>query len=147
MLVGVAFLPPSFPPSRTQAFYIIERENCVYFCNRVYVVFLVGSIGHYFLQRPLLKSNLCPHNLCSGEDILIDLTKVFRAMTLTINYLNDLKCSMEQGCYLSSVVVPLLICLRWLFGNLFLPRHYNKAFINFYLLETVKRTMLEGGQF
>ena len=37
---------------------------------------------------------------------------------------------MEQGCYLSSVVVPLLICLRWLFGNLFLPRHYNKAFIN-----------------
>ena len=54
---------------------------------------------------------------------------------------------MEQGCYLSSVVVPLLICLRWLFGNLFLPRHYNKAFINFYLLETVKRTMLEGRHF
>ena len=37
MLVGVAFLPPSFPPSRTQAFYIIKRQNCVYFCNRVYV--------------------------------------------------------------------------------------------------------------
>ena len=37
MLVGVAFLLPSFPPSRTQAFYTIKRKNCVYFCNRVYI--------------------------------------------------------------------------------------------------------------
>ena len=36
MLVGVAFLPPSFLPSRTLAFYIIKRQNCVYFCNTVY---------------------------------------------------------------------------------------------------------------
>ena len=42
MLVGVAFLPPSFPPSGTQAFYIIKRQNCVYFCNTVYVHQLMG---------------------------------------------------------------------------------------------------------
>ena len=29
MLVGVASLPPSFPPSRTKAFYIIKRQNCI----------------------------------------------------------------------------------------------------------------------
>ena len=51
----------------------------------------VGSIGHYFLQSSLLESNLCSHNLCSSKDILIDLTKVLRAMTLTMNNLNDLK--------------------------------------------------------
>ena len=38
MLVGEAFLPPSFPPSRTQAFYIIKRQNFVYFCNTVYIL-------------------------------------------------------------------------------------------------------------
>ena len=36
MLEGVALLPPSFPPSRTQAFYIIKRQNCLNICNRVY---------------------------------------------------------------------------------------------------------------
>ena len=36
MLVGVAFLPPSFPPSRTQAFYIIKRQNCLNICNTVF---------------------------------------------------------------------------------------------------------------
>ena len=40
MLVGVAFLPPSFLPSRTQVFYIIKRQNCVYFWNRVYLSFV-----------------------------------------------------------------------------------------------------------
>ena len=43
MLVGVAFLPPSFPPSGTQAFYIIKRENCVYFCNRVYICWHISK--------------------------------------------------------------------------------------------------------
>ena len=33
MLVGVAFLPPSFPPSGTQAFYIIKWQNCLNICN------------------------------------------------------------------------------------------------------------------
>ena len=37
MLVGVASLPPSFPSSRTQAFYIIKRQSCLYFCNTVYI--------------------------------------------------------------------------------------------------------------
>ena len=36
MLVGVASLPPSFSPSRTWAFYIIRRQNCLNICNRVY---------------------------------------------------------------------------------------------------------------
>ena len=56
-----------------------------------YIVFLVGSIGHYFLQSSLLESNICSHNHCSSKDILIDLIKVLRAMTLTMNNLNDLK--------------------------------------------------------
>ena len=33
--VGVAFLPPSFPPSALWAFYSRNRQNCVYFCNTV----------------------------------------------------------------------------------------------------------------
>ena len=37
MLVGVAFRPPSFPPSGKKPFYIIIMKNCVYFCNRVYI--------------------------------------------------------------------------------------------------------------
>ena len=41
MLVGVAFHPSSFPPSRTKAIYIIKRQNCVYFCNTVYLVLLL----------------------------------------------------------------------------------------------------------
>ena len=40
MLVGVAFLPPSFPPSRTLAFYIIKRQNCVNIWDRVYIIWL-----------------------------------------------------------------------------------------------------------
>ena len=36
MLVGVAPLPPSFPPSGT--FYIINRPNWVKICNTVYVI-------------------------------------------------------------------------------------------------------------
>ena len=52
MLVGVAFLPPSILPSRTQAFYIIKRQNCVYFCNRVYV----QSSDEFELSRAELKS-------------------------------------------------------------------------------------------
>ena len=36
MPAGVAFLPPSFPPSRIQAFYIIKRQNCLNICNTVY---------------------------------------------------------------------------------------------------------------
>ena len=35
--MGVASLPPSFPPSGTWAFYSRNRQNCVYFCNTVYV--------------------------------------------------------------------------------------------------------------
>ena len=35
MLVGVAFHPLSFLHSGTQAFYIIERQNCLNICNRV----------------------------------------------------------------------------------------------------------------
>ena len=45
MLVGVAFLPPSFPHSRTQAFYIIKRQNCVQFCNTVYMIGVSGKIN------------------------------------------------------------------------------------------------------
>ena len=37
MLVGVAFLPLSFPPSEIQAFYIISRPNCLKICNTVYI--------------------------------------------------------------------------------------------------------------
>ena len=36
MLVGVAPLPLSFPPFGTQAFYIINRSNCLNICNTVY---------------------------------------------------------------------------------------------------------------
>ena len=52
MLVGVAFLPPSFPPSRTQAFYIIKRQNCVFFRNRVYIRY------YSWFQQP---QNNCVH--------------------------------------------------------------------------------------
>ena len=46
MLVEVTFLPPSFLPSRT--FYIIKKQNCVYFCNRVYI----------------FEQKYCPNQLC-----------------------------------------------------------------------------------
>ena len=44
MLVGVASLPPSFPSSRTQALYILKRQNCLNICNRVYFLFFTFSI-------------------------------------------------------------------------------------------------------
>ena len=37
MLMGVASLPLSFSPSGTQAFYIINRPNCLNICNTVYI--------------------------------------------------------------------------------------------------------------
>ena len=41
MLVGVAFLPLSFRPSRTWSFYIIKRQNCVNVCISVYASKLI----------------------------------------------------------------------------------------------------------
>ena len=52
MLVGVAFLPPSFPPSETWVFYIIKRKNCVYFCNTVYELTTVQrKLQHFTLNK------------------------------------------------------------------------------------------------
>ena len=59
MLVGVAFIPPSFLPSRTQAFYIIKRQNCLNICNTVYIstsevstqVFIYFAIILFHQQR------------------------------------------------------------------------------------------------
>ena len=36
-LFGVATLPPSFPPSGTQAFYFINRENGGLLCTQLYL--------------------------------------------------------------------------------------------------------------
>ena len=49
MLVGVAPLPLSFPPSGTYAFYIMNRPNCLNICNTVNV------LGTYI---PLTNCNL-----------------------------------------------------------------------------------------
>ena len=53
MLVGVAFLPLSFPPSGTQAFYIINRQNCVNICNTVYTKVTRFEVFHlyYMINR------------------------------------------------------------------------------------------------
>ena len=45
MLVGLAFLPPSFPPSGTGAFYIIKRQNCLKICNTVYIFALQSLLS------------------------------------------------------------------------------------------------------
>ena len=42
MLVRVAFLLPSFSPSKT--FYIIKRQNCINICNRVYVACNINHV-------------------------------------------------------------------------------------------------------
>ena len=39
MLVGVALLSLSFPPSGTYAFYFINRLNCANMCNTVYIFY------------------------------------------------------------------------------------------------------------
>ena len=53
MIVGMSSLPPSFPPSRTQAFYIIKRQKCLNICNRVYIHFSYQehSINYCLLFR------------------------------------------------------------------------------------------------
>ena len=52
MLVGVASLPPTFPPSGTWAFYIINRPNCVNICNTVYMkIFYKADIQKVILRR------------------------------------------------------------------------------------------------
>ena len=56
MLVGVASLPPPFPPSRTQAFYIIKRQKCLNICNRVYVRFLIQN-GQLCITHPTTISS------------------------------------------------------------------------------------------
>ena len=43
MLVGVAFLPLSFPPSGIQAFYITNRPNCKNICNTVQLLLCSGT--------------------------------------------------------------------------------------------------------
>ena len=60
MLVGVAFLPPSFPPSRTQAFYIIKRQNCLNIYNTVYITMatLVHASVFFILPFYIHTSNL-----------------------------------------------------------------------------------------
>ena len=44
MLVGVAPLPLSFPPSKTWAFYIINRPNCLNICNTVKIHVLYKTL-------------------------------------------------------------------------------------------------------
>ena len=54
MLVGVAFLPPSLPPSRTLVFYIIKRQNCLNIWNRVYILMSDGSWSFELTGKKLL---------------------------------------------------------------------------------------------
>ena len=70
MLVGVTSLPPSFPPSRTQAFYIIKRQNCLNICNRVYVikVGLVFSISNFFITKTYLANKWMRKKIPSCSD-------------------------------------------------------------------------------
>ena len=70
MLVGVAFLTPSFPPSRTQVFYIIKRQNCVYFCNRVYLSRYIpkGMINCYVYIIEWCGNHHRPNVLRQRED-------------------------------------------------------------------------------
>ena len=58
MLVGEAFLPPSFPPSKTWAFYIIKRQNCVNICNTVYVLNQLKN--HSYYQGLYVKGMIFP---------------------------------------------------------------------------------------
>ena len=65
MLVGVAFLPPSFPPSRTLAFYSRNRQNRVNICNTVYLDIVVHRYGVY--QQ--FNTNLDSCGCCSLCDV------------------------------------------------------------------------------
>ena len=66
MLVGVAFLPPSFPPSGT--FYIIKRENCLNVCNTVYlIVSLKISTEQWFVGAKRVSSI----KMSTGEEIFV----------------------------------------------------------------------------
>ena len=55
MLVGVASLPPSLPPSGT--FYSINRSNCLYICNTVtFVVELAVIILNFKLSDGITRN-------------------------------------------------------------------------------------------
>ena len=58
MLVGVAFLPPSFPPSGSQAFYIIKRQNCLNICNTVYLLHNLDIMNFFQEQKVVLWKDL-----------------------------------------------------------------------------------------
>ena len=58
MLVGVAFLPPSFLPSGTQAFYIINRPNCLNICNTVQTRETRDQALGWGIRANLIFSNL-----------------------------------------------------------------------------------------
>ena len=91
MLVGVAFLPPSFPPSGTQAFYIIKRKNCVYFCNRVYVL-ICTSFENYCMFMIISSYSLEP--LCLPI-VLIPVAKIRRA-DQSITKLDSVFCLLQM---------------------------------------------------
>ena len=58
MLVGVAFLPPSFSPSGTQAFYIIKRQNCLNICNTLYLLHNLDIMNFFQEQKVVLWKDL-----------------------------------------------------------------------------------------
>ena len=61
MLVGVASLPPSFPPFGIQVFYSRKRHNCEYFCNTLYMQLklLPKSIRIFFSNIILCELYVC----------------------------------------------------------------------------------------
>ena len=71
MLVGLAPLPLSFPPSGTQAFYIITRPNCLNICNTVYINEAT------FIGRPVYKSTVNLAHCAAIDSFLLLLITYF----------------------------------------------------------------------
>ena len=68
--------PPSFPPSRTLAFYVIKWQNCLNICNRVYI-----------LRRPQSFAKSSPYFwLCTVVKSKVEILQNFEAFSEYMNF-------------------------------------------------------------
>ena len=80
MLVGVAFFPSSFPPSRTWAFYIIKRQNCLNICNTVYLHIVSPDIQlhlkFFTMQKQWKSFEIISLVQCRSQNCLVTIDRI-----------------------------------------------------------------------
>ena len=126
MVVGVAFLPPSFPPSRTQAFYIIKRQNCLNICNRVQLLYMPSTqVIHAYTRKQrrykyyddrISKDLATKHNtryghstFPQGGDIFLQIVSIWFDKKYLLQHEPSVKSGLISECILTLVLLPIKI--------------------------------------